>query len=671
MKCEPSKVVSNDAGSSLLLDSDDNSSIQSSPWQRDHCWKQTQPRHNISKEMVLFFHRPERLRLSTECQKAAKSKRRRPLDKFGDIKFFKSEKLEEPDKDSNGVESKSNEEKANSDEEQKSTTDSQSSQPDKPEADGKGKLDKILKKLTDRMVSALALNGNGANGHHHHHHAPPTPTTYSLASHIASTINSQPHQHVSPRKRILRELEKVSLEDTKRSRPKTQQHQQQANGNSIPMSAISPQLTNGSIKSQHEKAATNVPPVSRPISSYSITSLLAHNNSTTTASSASSGCNSINEHSNDSSSASHYQHHRDGGAQQQQQQRLSLSQHSPPKSPSMMHQHQQQKRKSPNTTPPGNGNGSNAYHSPNHSPSPEHHAFQKYRPTQATHSSSSPYGNSYSSPNYMRGSPSPHGADGFNNNRLRTTVSYQHSPSHYDSSPSSQSFATPRDSSLSPNVVERSTTTTITTTTTNSSRSTPTISGTSVIRTLPKKTAALRQQFSSPTGMDNSSNNKKPVIKSEKSMDVDLILRPALMHPSVSHQPPQMYPYMYPTLSYLPAAVPPYYHHPAFAYNPMMAAAAAGYRIPGVLPPGAMPGYPGASMSAAQMTGSSPPISSSYDKNSNGQRNSIISPPPATHSSLSPYVPTSPWNPIPLTNHSINDGNLIAKSKDEPSSGDL
>jgi hypothetical protein len=177
---------------------------------------------------------------------------------------------------------------------------------------------------------------------------------------------------------------------------------------------------------------------------------------------------------------------------------------------------------------------------------------------------------------------------------------------------------------------------------------------------LPKKTAALRQQFSSPT-----MESKKPPMKNEKTMDVDVLLRPsALVAPPVPH-PAQMYPYMYPTMGYLPTAVPPYYH-PAF-YNPAMMAAAAHYRIPG-LHPGAMSGYPGATMSpvsAAQMAMSSPPTS-----NSNGQRNSTISSPPATHPSLSSYVPTSPWNPIPLTNHSINDGNLIAKAKDEPSSGE-
>ena len=580
--------------------------------------------------MLLFFHRPRRLCLSTECQQIVQTKRRRPLDKSGNLKFIKTSKKEENEEDTLKdvkVELGDDDKLNGNGEKENSSPDSTES--DKKDVKSKGKLDKILQKLTERMSTSLALNGSNGNGTNGHH-VPHPPSSYSLVNHIANSINTQPHQHVSPRKRILRELEKVSLEDTKRSRPKTQ------NG-TIPPSSISPQITNGSLKNQNDKAPT-APPVPRPYSSYSITSLLAHNNNSTTASSAS-GCNSINDHSNDSSSASHY-HHRDGAPQ-----RLSLSQqHSPPKSPSMM----QPKRKSPNTTPPGNNNH---YHSPNQSPSPEHHAFHKYRPTTTpTAQQSSPFSGSYHSPNYMRGSPSPHG-DGFNNNRLRTTGNYQHSPSHYASSPS-QNYPTPRDSSLSPNV-ERSQTT--------SSRSTPTSSGTTGIRTVPKKTAALRQQFSSPT-----MESKKPVVKSEKPMDVDALLRPsAIVPPPVPH-PSQMYPYMFPTINYLPPGVPPYYH-PAF-YNPaMMAAAAASYRIPGMQ----IQGYPGTALSpvsAAQLAAaSSPPVT-----NSNGQRNSIISSPPATHHpSLSPYVPTSPWNPIPLTNHSINDGNLIAKAKDEPSSGEI
>lgn len=40
-----------------LIVSDDNSSVQSSPWQRDHSWKQTNPKRNLSKELCFFFRR--------------------------------------------------------------------------------------------------------------------------------------------------------------------------------------------------------------------------------------------------------------------------------------------------------------------------------------------------------------------------------------------------------------------------------------------------------------------------------------------------------------------------------------------------------------------------------------------------------------------------------------
>lgn len=60
--------------STSLSVSDDNSSIQSSPWQRDHSWKQTTPRRGISKEMALFFWRPKRKRRF--CRGV---KKRRPL----------------------------------------------------------------------------------------------------------------------------------------------------------------------------------------------------------------------------------------------------------------------------------------------------------------------------------------------------------------------------------------------------------------------------------------------------------------------------------------------------------------------------------------------------------------------------------------------------------------
>ncbi|XP_056631919.1 protein hairless isoform X2 [Diorhabda sublineata] len=60
--------------STSLSVSDDNSSIQSSPWQRDHSWKQTNPCKNLSKELKFYLWRPKGQR-SKRCS----NKRRRPL----------------------------------------------------------------------------------------------------------------------------------------------------------------------------------------------------------------------------------------------------------------------------------------------------------------------------------------------------------------------------------------------------------------------------------------------------------------------------------------------------------------------------------------------------------------------------------------------------------------
>ncbi|KAI5706395.1 hypothetical protein M8J75_007756 [Diaphorina citri] len=66
--------------STSLSVSDDNSSVQSSPWQRDHCWKQTSPRKNISSELEFFLHLPHKPRHYTFCSKSVRRKYRRPMD---------------------------------------------------------------------------------------------------------------------------------------------------------------------------------------------------------------------------------------------------------------------------------------------------------------------------------------------------------------------------------------------------------------------------------------------------------------------------------------------------------------------------------------------------------------------------------------------------------------
>lgn len=652
--------------------------------------------------MAFFFTRPTRLHLSQECQKVAQTMRRRPLHKKnGKIDFKEKENIEE--KKPEIKEEAQNKTLNESSSDEKSSNDSKESVDSLDGGGGGGegagggsikiekrlekrKLSKIVKKLTDKVANyKVALNGNGHHQHHSHHQHASTaviPTSYSLASHIANSINSQtPHQHVSPRKRILRELEKVSLEDSKRSRPKStvSSNGNATNSNYSHQQQSSASVANGSLKS-NEKA-----PVSRPISSYSITSLLAHNTSSN--SSAGAVHSSITHNNNDSLTTT--SHH--SLSYQQQQTASSRLNSSPTRSPPPLMQNS--KRKSPNSTPPR----ANSMQSPIQSPSPEHlaHAFHKYRPIATTPTSSapqlpsssatSPYNSSYHSPNYMRGSPSPSDAL---NSRLRTTGNFQHSPSHYATlSPSNYAHnnnnsnsTTPRDSSLSPNVVEKHAGV-------SSNRSTP------GIRTLPKKTAALRQQFSSPTMNESSSTSSSSPLSSGKikaspsngnaasssrnndivkPMEIDALLRPSALIP-----PPPMphpaaalshYPYMYSPLSYIPPpAVPPYYHP---FYNPaqMMAAAAAAYRFP-------IPGYPSMPPSTITSSPTSASSSSSHSyvdnktstasTNNGQQRNSSSTPPPSA------YIAASPWNPIPaLTNHSINDGNLIPKiEKDELGSG--
>lgn len=65
---------------SYFLVSDDNSSLQSSPWQRDHCWKQAAPRKNVSKEMATFYHKPAFRIFTAEALLLTRRKRRKPYD---------------------------------------------------------------------------------------------------------------------------------------------------------------------------------------------------------------------------------------------------------------------------------------------------------------------------------------------------------------------------------------------------------------------------------------------------------------------------------------------------------------------------------------------------------------------------------------------------------------
>nr|XP_029716395.1 protein hairless [Aedes albopictus] len=181
---------------------------------------------------------------------------------------------------------------------------------------------------------------------------------------IRSVFNSSHQQHVSPRKRILRELEKVSLEDSstmKRSRSKPGSNSTvitattatplasvssngNGTGNSNSSSSSNGKLTNGASAVAESRTPT-IPttPVSRPISSYSITSLLGHNSS-----SESSNSSRPKQETNTTTSHHPYQ-------QQQQHQASSHYQYlgkdvvASPKSPSEAHLSQRYygKKKSP------------------------------------------------------------------------------------------------------------------------------------------------------------------------------------------------------------------------------------------------------------------------------------------------------------------------------------
>lgn len=74
-----------------ILVSDDNSSVQSSPWQRDHCWKQSTPRHNAGRGLEFYLFRPTKFR-HLRYSYVIRRKRRRPLDsRFFDVGDYNKE----------------------------------------------------------------------------------------------------------------------------------------------------------------------------------------------------------------------------------------------------------------------------------------------------------------------------------------------------------------------------------------------------------------------------------------------------------------------------------------------------------------------------------------------------------------------------------------------------
>lgn len=729
--------------STSLSFSDDNSSVQSSPWQRDHCWKQTSPRSNISREMALYYHRPScvRFKLSRDEWKRLRLKRRRPyepasvhnanaialhyeiiMDRVpGDATSPAAQaNVDAMDFKMNG---KSSETGSDEDEDRgKQQTNGVAKAVENGTKDFKTSRRRgLLKRRKELTAIVQQLTVRVANSTNSAPRLPPAG--------VRNVFNSSHQQHVSPRKRILRELEKVSLEDSstmKRSRSKpgsnstvitattaTPLASVSSNGNGPSNSTSSSSNTNGKLTngaSAVESRAPSVPttPVSRPISSYSITSLLGHNSSSESSNS------SRPKHETNTTTSHHpYQQHQASSHYQYLGKDVVTS----PKSPSEAHLSQRYygKKKSPsygsqNAASPNSATdyGASSYgmvRSPNLSPSPEHqgHSFTRYRqhpysihPTVSSPSSYSSVSRCSPSPSTNDSASSPYsgsakyraaylasGGSPPSSSNPTTANSPQHysrqsplnfarspPPSHQANYPPSNSLRNNgKDSASSPRASPSVEPIRVPATTPTSSSSAPTI------RTVPKKTAALRQQFGSPSSSpsavdaarrERSNSNasstsseiartahfKKELDYAERSAASDVVdglpptlstsqpspvIRPStvIASPTPHHPVPNPF-YMYPpqiaasllaaqqssAVPFLPASPLTYYQH---MYN--QAAMAAAYRNPlwmhyqGISPHAAAAAAAAAAVSPPSAP--HPPPSSSSSTNSTGTSNSI------------------------------------------------
>ncbi|PSN40601.1 hypothetical protein C0J52_10359 [Blattella germanica] len=232
--------------STSLSVSDDNSSVQSSPWQRDHCWKQSNPRHNISKEMT-FIMQPLRHMLYIRnlhlFSQTIRRKRRCPYDPTEvnaiEINNMNNGKLVRV----------------------------------KREGSNPARLTVIVQTLWDRVHrlnsgDTVACGSSGAS-------MPLVMQNHART--VAVSASRMDPSIISPRKRILREMERVSLEDlvnSKRQRARTASAlpHNNNNGSSSNCTVTCQTLQPGSALPSPPQAG-----VKGNVSNYSITSLLGTN----------------------------------------------------------------------------------------------------------------------------------------------------------------------------------------------------------------------------------------------------------------------------------------------------------------------------------------------------------------------------------------------------------
>lgn len=677
----------NESSNSLSF-SDDNSSIQSSPWQRDHCWKQASPRRGVSKELCMFFKRTKKLSLSNNGYKIAQIKRRRPYDisicktPFNLVKngFVKVELSDESRDDNDSAESDETLKKENTLTEEGDTP---SITVDNSEVDKRkppkcrAKLSTILQKLIDKLPTGLSYLSKVSPGGGLINHFSSTP------SRISELHNHQ--QHVSPRKRILREFEKVSLEDniTKRSRAKCNSTlspilptspSNTGGSQAVPIGSISQHITfpnNGCSQVANGNGTisdTNSTPVSnstRLYSSYSIHSLLGNNHS--------------NVQKNESNNT---QNTKDIGDPSCLRKMLTS-----PNSSEQFYGVRNSyagagKRKSPTYSLPQDSHSHNR-RSSRESPNK---LLNNASVSSPASSGFHPY---LSSPKYPSNSVSPNALS--DNYKLKSGHS-SGSPSHQQLKVSSNSRPSAT-AAYSPSI-QNNKLTTINNSSINNSRLRETspseISQSSdrrdgTPRTVPKKTAALRQQFSSPSSSPNVSQGdttyayKSPSEQKRKnadertvspesklyhqSLDLDHGTNSALLRSS-SVMSPSAYYYMYPPHgSPGPhSAQPPYipsvsYYHPIAPYA---AAAVAALRSPlwmhyqsGMI---TTPGPP------SRLSSTIFPYNGTSD----------LGPPPIHSSGIAsmhlPSGPIHPWTPASVQNPRPEDSVALVNVKDEPNS---
>lgn len=539
--------------------SDDNSSIQSSPWQRDHCWKQTTPRRNISNEMSMYFHRSNDFALSSALYKIAQKKRRRPYDTVTNIPNNDNELVdkrteenenktqtrvkEEPPDGGNGSCGDDSDDKSKVINEIKIKMEKLTNNR-RPinKLLNRPKLCDVLQKLIDRVPGILLASSTNS-------------TTTNVANHLIannSRIDINNHQHMSPRKRILRELEQVSLDEFESTKKKPRTKTVNNHTASIEVSVPSePPVTISATTNSHSSLCNGngtIPTtqaVQRPVSSYSITSLLGHNNNNNSIKNDSGANNNkgspVQFHQTPQKSSSAFSSRKKSPSYNPNNSIKTPSRNATPSSL------QNNFNRSPSTSSPINYGRNN--HSPDLSPSPEQ-TYARYRPYNVQYPPSSagfhPYMSvssrgSLSPPystesalylsNLSTRSPSQQYASTTSAQESSSPLSYsryspsgysQISPQHFSSNKTSMYSASTNSNSTNKSKVATSTSIKKKTELSHDAQS---IIGGGSSRTVPttnKNSTAHRQQYGSPVSSVNSDTKTnelfyKPMSTSESS----------------------------------------------------------------------------------------------------------------------------------------------------------